>query len=209
MERTYKDETRWLGRVFAFYCVVLGIRILTVLFRRISEEQLSPLMLISLVSSVLFFWLAYRFLTCSSIWNMCSWFSKTFPVFQYHQSRYLSFNKYIRAGLVGGIISLMIFFPFPILSFRYKGVWLWETIKQVTDIILWPLRYLMQILISTQWPKEYCGIIFFICWVIYTFTIGFLVGVFMSYITGLFHNIKSPEDLNHGSPGCSETEPGG
>ena len=208
MEQMHKDETRWLARVFAFFCIVLGYRTLTVLLKRVSEEHtLVPTMIVSLAALVFFFWLAYRLLTCSSVWNVFPWFSETFPAFQYFQSRYFSLNKHIRAGLIGGVILYILTAPLPFIFSRYKGVWFWELVKQVAYAILLPVFYLLHRLNSSGWPKEFCRIIF----IIYIFAIGFLTGVLMSWFAEWLNGKRkylSPKDLNNGSPGCSETEPG-
>ena len=77
---------------------------------------------------------------------------------------------------------LVIVFPsFPLMFSRYKGVWFWELIKRILEAILWPLKQLFEILNISQWPIEYHRYLFFLT-VIYLFTVGFLIGVTVSYL---------------------------
>jgi len=210
MEQTYRDETRWLTRMLAIIFVLLAFRGIVVQYQRIyvDHDQVSML---ALGVILLFFWLAYRLLVCSSLWNLFPWFSKTFPAFQYFQSRYFFLNKHVRGGLVAGVISIIIFPPLlPVLFLHYKGTWFWDLLNRVTHVILWPLKVLFRMLDTSEMPKEYQNIAFFLSWVIYTFAIGFLVGALISYLAEWLNNREhlSPKDFNNGSPGCSEAEPG-
>jgi hypothetical protein len=209
VEQINKDETRWLGRVFAFFCIVLSIRILTVLLKRIQEEQLSLLMFVSLGASVLFFWLAYRLMTCSSLWDLFSWMPEKLPLFQYLQCRYFLINRNIRCGLIGAVILLILVAPLPLMFSRYQKVGFWEFVKAALYVIFWPLRQLFEIIYVFQSPTEHNRLMI-VCIILYLFAVGFIVGFLISYLTGFIdkRNYISPKDLNNGSPGCSEAELG-
>jgi hypothetical protein len=207
MKQAYKDETRWLARVLAVICVLLSIRVLIVLLQHISEDQVTiPRVAISLTVLILSLWLAYRLLICSSLWNIFSWFSETSTFVLYVQSQYYRINKHVRSGFVGGIILPIVILPLPLLLSRYHGVFFWDAIAVVFKMIVRPFGLLEKILNISGWPLEDHFRMLFI--VVYLFILGFVVGVLISYLKGLFCSTQSPKDLNNGSPGCSETEPG-
>ncbi|MEN8126575.1 MAG: hypothetical protein ABFR90_02100 [Planctomycetota bacterium] len=202
-----RDETRWLARIFAIFCFLLSIGALRMLIKRIPEEHLSPQTLLPFIVSVFLFWLGYRLLICTSIWSLFSWIPQTPPLLQYLQSRYLAMNKYLRSGLVGGIIMLILVYPLPLVFHLYKDALFYEFIKRILHIILLPLKYVFDVLNIFQLPKEY-SFIPVILMAAYFFVLGFGIGVLISWAKGRFIYSKSPQDLNNGSPGCSETEPG-
>ena len=211
MEQTYKDETRWLTRMLAIIFVLLALCGIVGQYQQICVNH-DSISFIAVGIIPLFFWLGYRLWRCTSLWNIFLWFSETSTVVLSLQFQYYRINKHIRGGLVAGVISLMMVPPFlPVLFLHYKGIWFWDLLNRITHVILWPLKGLFQMLDTSEMPKEYQNIAFFLSWIIYTFAIGFLAGALISYLAErLIDNRKhlSAKDLNNGSPGCSEAEPG-
>ena len=176
MEQVYKDETRWLTRMLAVLFVLLGIQGVVTQYQRVSVDH-NPISFIALGLIILLFFLGYRLWSCSSIWNLFFWFFKeSLVVLQLH-SLYCRVNKHIRAGWVAGTILPLMCIPLLMVFSRYKGVWFWESVKKLFYIILLPLKSFLQMLSDSMPP--YASFAFFL---VYIFVIGFILGVFISYM---------------------------
>ena len=112
MQQESRDETRWLTRLLAVFSVILGILVTIKLVQRIFSGQLSfHGMIVSLVVSVLFFWIGYRLWVTFSFWNIIkgifSFIPGSTPTYLHLQSQYFKINKHIRRGFVAGAVLLI------------------------------------------------------------------------------------------------------
>ena len=145
MEQVYKDETRWLMRTLAVLFFIMGIQGVATQYQRVSVEH-NPISLIALGVIILLFLLSYWLWICSSIWNIFFWFfEESLVVLQLH-SLYCKINKHVRAGWIAGTILLVMCVPLHLMFLQYKGVWFWESAKELSYIILLPLKSFLQML---------------------------------------------------------------
>ena len=187
VEQRAKDETRWLARTFSVFTILLGLKAIAVLIQKLSAEEPSPLSIcISLGGTLFLLWLSYRLLICPSLWYMVSWFSETFPAVQIFECQYFRINKHIRAGMVAGIILLILIYPLPILFSKFKGTWYSEYSGYILDIVFFPIKYLAGILK----PSLFVPIM-----ILYTIVLGFAVGVLISYLTERLNQRRTNHSL--------------
>lgn len=180
MGQKSKDETRWLGRLLTVIPVMLVIRILSVMAQRFSEGSLSLLTaVLSLGVSVFLFWIGYRLLMCSSLWNMFNWMPEPLPLFLYLQCQYFRINKHVRAGLVGGV-AFLITECLSYLMYRFhRDTGFYEWLRRLWHSVFWPQRDWIELLNFSLWPilAQFLFVIF------YLFMMGFIIGFLISYLT--------------------------
>jgi len=189
MEQKSPDETRWLARVLAIFCILLAFQVINVKIRQISNVNAlsgNPqfwgclLIILGLGIAVFLFWLGYRFLICSSIWRISPWFSENFPMFELYQCLYFRINKHLRSGLVAGVIMLIIALFVPYMLSLCEGLWICKFVRHIFfGIILWPARFIIEICnINSIEP-----VLAFPVVIIYLFLVGFCIGAFISCLT--------------------------
>lgn len=176
MEQVYKDETRWLIRILAALSVLFGFQGVVTQYQRVCVDH-SSISFIALGLIILLFLLGYWLWSCSSIWNLFFWLFEESSIVLHLHFLYCRINKHVRAGCIAGTILLMMCFPLSLMFFRYKGVWFGESVKELAHIILLPLKYFLQML-SDSLPSY----VLFAFILSYVFVIGFVLGVFISYI---------------------------
>lgn len=195
MEQKSPDETRWLARVLAIFCILLAFQVINVKIRQISNVNAlsgNPqlwgclLILLGLAIAVFLFWLAYRLFRCSSLWTLSSWFSEKYPMFELYQCFYFRINKHVRGGLVGGVIFLIMVAPLPYILIRYDEIYICEFVNLILfGIILWPIMATF----------DFCNIdsiepvLAFPVVIIYLFLVGFCIGAAISCLTSQVRQI--------------------
>lgn len=143
MRRKNKDETRWLARLIAVYMLIFvvdGIVVnLSTIFSRSQDSARLVWAAVGLGLGILFLWLAFRLLTCSSFWDFFGFLEK-YPLVAIIQCRYFAVNRHIRSGWTGGAIMLLTVYPLVGMIRMSEGTWFSTAAVSIVSVLLWPFR---------------------------------------------------------------------
>ena len=193
MKPKCNDETRWMARLIAVYMfvfVVNGLIVnLSAVFNTSAGSAQSVRPVVGLVLGGVFFWLAFRLLVCSSLWNLLG-FLKEKPLFAYIQCRYFSINQHIRSGLTGMTMLFLIAYPLPGMIRMSEGSWFSVVPKSLYAIVFWPVRAFLEIF---GFQPESRGLLFAML-LVYIVGTRFIAGAGISLISSRLADVPSTPD---------------
>jgi len=191
MRRKNKDETRWLARLIAVYMLIFvvdGIVVnLSTIFSSSQDSAGLVWATVGLGLGILFLWLAFCLLTCSSFWDFFGFLEK-YPLVAIIQCRYFAVNRHIRSGWTGGAIMLLMVYPLVGLIRMSEGTWFSTAAMSVLDFLLWPFRA------AGGFQLEPRGLVFAML-MVYCVGTGFAAGAGLSLAAGVLAETSCDSDM--------------